>query len=351
MRTALQPISASSGYSSRGSRSWCDDDRRLRRGSIADQPQNRHQRLRRRQAAHVDVQRRRRAASGAPQGPGPAFPERSSSRELAQQPLRERRGDLAAVIGARRRRPHRADLLLHQLAECSRASASSTARPAVHRCLRAATDANWCRSARRAARRCAPPSSAQRHRDTGQRKVDRAAHARLAIAATRARAAAPARARRQHFVGARASDARRRRRDTDRPAAPGARRGADRSSTSASNAISAGARSPLNAAWQRSPCGATWHVVAAALQAVVVAGAPPRALVVEHAARVEAQIAADASPRCDARAPRRSPPPAQAPETRARRAASAASAASVTPAPIARRRRVDVDGVEAGQCR
>ncbi len=54
MRCAIQPTSASSPYSSSGSRSWCTTTAR-RVGDRRHELQDRHQRLRRREAAHVDV--------------------------------------------------------------------------------------------------------------------------------------------------------------------------------------------------------------------------------------------------------------------------------------------------------
>ena len=148
--------------------------------------------------------------------------------------------------------------------------------------------------------------AAQRHRDAAHRIFDRAADADLVVGRAQARRVPRAHrgdelARPQREIILAVAHASR------SPAGPAGRsryRGSSSGtvrlpcgparSTSAPSVSKAGARSPLKVAKQTPRLfGATWQMSPVVLRQWLIGGAPPFALVVEDAARVEAEIAAD----------------------------------------------------------
>ena len=253
--------------------------------------------------------------------------------KLADQPLREHGRDLPPVVGMRDRRAHRAHLLLHELAELRERLVGHRVRRRARPCRRAGTAARWCPSARRAARRGGhrPSRRARRRR----RAENRSRRARAPCGTRLARwPAGPGCGRRRRSRRARASGAARRPRHRDPRAATAARRAGPTISTvgvehEQHRGEIAGKRRVAMLALRRDVAD-----VAAVLQAEIVRAAPPLALVVEHATRVEAQVAAERRHRAMAGSGDRWPRPRPAPAARRAIAASDAIRASVTPAPI-----------------
>src|SRR6202521_2819656 len=214
-----------------------------------------------------------------------------SGGKLAQQPLRQHRRDLPAVVRCGRSRAHRAYLLLHQLGKrCERVRANRSFQERVgtgkHDRLRIGT------GERDVEFRKLAIANRERARYAGQREIDGAANTGLAIPGYETGRQRPNEDPRKQLVGG----------DRQMRGAVVTIQSGElyAALAAACNQLDLGAEHEQRGSQIARERGMAMPTLrrdvadlAAALQAVAVGAAPPFALVVEHAAGVEAKIAAN----------------------------------------------------------